>query len=339
MEARVTFSIIIPTRNRPGLLRRALDSTAAQRGAEFEVIVVDDGSDPAMLAKTAAVVQTAGPRVRLHRLPQVGGGHGPAYARNVGVELATQDYIGFLDDDDEWTDPDYLARVARVLVARVLAARPGPIDLHYANQAAIQHGAPIGRAIWIEDLKPLVEASLQPGPAGAYEIGVAQLVRSGGFCHLNTTVVRRAFFQQIGAFDAGLRYESDRDFALRSIDAAGAILYSPVVVARHYVPDQAQRANVSTTSSELQRRLHQLRLLDKAILFSKHAEMRSYGKRHKAYTLKRIAAALADQGDVELALYYGREAALVGFGAKWSGYLAWLCGRGLAQRMRRAISG
>ena len=325
----MTFSIIIPTRNRPLLLRRALASAVGQSGADFEVIVVDDGSTPALLAETAAVVQGAGPRARLHCLPQVGGGHGPAHARNVGVELSAQDYIGFLDDDDEWTDPDYLARIARVL-----AARPDPIDLHFANQAAVENGAPVNRTIWIEDLQPIVEAALQPGAEGAYEVGVAQLVRSAGFCHLNTTVVRRAFFQAIGAFDAGLRYESDRDFSLRAIDAAGTILYSPIVVARHYVPDKAQRANVSTTSSELQRRLPQLRLLDKAILFSRHAELRSYGKRHKAYTLKRIAAALAERGDLDLALYYGREAALVGFGAKWSGYLGWLYGRRLTQRLR-----
>ncbi|HVA41566.1 MAG TPA: glycosyltransferase family 2 protein, partial [Candidatus Binataceae bacterium] len=38
------ISVIIPTYNRRAMLREALDSVAAQRGANFEVIVVDDGS-------------------------------------------------------------------------------------------------------------------------------------------------------------------------------------------------------------------------------------------------------------------------------------------------------
>ena len=38
------ISVIIPTHNRRAMLREALASVAAQRGANFEVIVVDDGS-------------------------------------------------------------------------------------------------------------------------------------------------------------------------------------------------------------------------------------------------------------------------------------------------------
>jgi glycosyltransferase involved in cell wall biosynthesis len=38
------ISVIVPTYNRRAMLRDALDSVAAQRGASFEIIVVDDGS-------------------------------------------------------------------------------------------------------------------------------------------------------------------------------------------------------------------------------------------------------------------------------------------------------
>ena len=46
---------------------------------------------------------------------------------------------------------------------------------------------------------------------------------------------------------------------------------------------------MTTALSEFERRLSQLRLLDRAIFFSRHAAIRAYGRRHKAYTLKRIA--------------------------------------------------
>ena len=41
------ISVIIPTHNRRAMLREALASVVAQRGASFEVIVVDDGSTDA----------------------------------------------------------------------------------------------------------------------------------------------------------------------------------------------------------------------------------------------------------------------------------------------------
>ncbi len=321
------FTVVVPTQNRPETLAHALASVFAQSFGDFEAVVVDDGSDPAHRAGYDAVMQPYGARLRLFRLPPVRRGHGPAYARNFAVSQSAADYICFLDDDDVWTDRDFLARVARVI-----DAERRTVDLHFSDQAAYQGDRRLDRVIWIEGLPLVLPGNLQV-QEGAYDVRVAQLMQCDGFCHLNTTVVRRAFFGWIGGFDENIRYESDRDFFLRAIDAATLIKYSPVVTAQHNVPVRENCCNVSTSMSDYGRYIFQMRLLDKAILFSRQKELRDYGKRHKNYTLKRIAEVLWRGKDYEAAVYYAQHAICAGFSVKWLLFYLWLWGHWTFRRL------
>jgi glycosyltransferase involved in cell wall biosynthesis len=89
-------SVVIPTRQRPKLLMRALDSVFAQTFRRFEVIVVVDGPDDATLTALSTVADS---RLRVvvnpHSLTAAG-------ARSVGVSHAYGEWVAFLDDDDEW---------------------------------------------------------------------------------------------------------------------------------------------------------------------------------------------------------------------------------------------
>ena len=92
-----TFSVIVPTYNRPAFLGEAIASVLAQTRQDFECIVVDDASPlPPTLPSD--------PRLRLIRRTRNGG---PAASRNTGLEHASGRYITFLDDDDLYT-PDRL---------------------------------------------------------------------------------------------------------------------------------------------------------------------------------------------------------------------------------------
>jgi glycosyltransferase involved in cell wall biosynthesis len=96
-------SVIIPTLQRPTLLKRALESVFRQSWRELEVIVVVDGPDP----DTIAVLQTIeDPRLRVVQNPR---SLTAAGARNAGIDLAKGEWIAFLDDDDEWM-PEKLAK-------------------------------------------------------------------------------------------------------------------------------------------------------------------------------------------------------------------------------------
>ena len=323
-------SVVIATRDRPALLGRALASVQAQTFPELEIIVVDDGSAPSFAAEHDTLARSLGERGAFHRLPPVPGGHGPSFARNHGVAQAQGEWIAFLDDDDEWIDPDYLARAVRTLTATPSA------DLQYANQEAVRaDGSRVEHVVWIEDLAAILERSGPKRPDGTFLAHPAQLLQSRGFCHLNATLVRRALFQQIGGFDVSLRYEEDRDFHLRAIDAASAIVHDPAIVARHHVPE---RGTQSTRMSPDQRTLDQLRLLDKAILQAKRPQVRAYAQLHKAYTLKALAQRRAGSGHLAIAAFYASEALGIGANPRWLAYLAslWLK-RGL-RPWRTAIS-
>lgn len=107
-------SIIIPLFNKAPFIGRALHSIAAQTFADFELIVVDDGStdDGAQI-----VEQFSDSRVRLIRQHNAG----PGAARNRGLAEAIGEYVAFLDADDEWL-PEFLFESVRLLDGEANAA-------------------------------------------------------------------------------------------------------------------------------------------------------------------------------------------------------------------------
>jgi GT2 family glycosyltransferase len=88
------FSVVIPTYNRVHLLARTLDSVWRQRFTDFEVVVVDDGSNDG----TGEYLRSLGGRIRV--MQQANGG--PGAARNAGVRAASGKYVALLDSDDLW---------------------------------------------------------------------------------------------------------------------------------------------------------------------------------------------------------------------------------------------
>jgi glycosyltransferase involved in cell wall biosynthesis len=90
-------SVIIPTYNREKLLPRAIKSVLSQTFQDFELIIVDDGSND----NTKEVVEKFKKKDnRVKYFYQKNSG--PARARNLGIKNSKGDYIAFLDSDDEW---------------------------------------------------------------------------------------------------------------------------------------------------------------------------------------------------------------------------------------------
>ncbi|WP_448192531.1 glycosyltransferase family 2 protein [Azospirillum sp. sgz301742] len=104
MQDQVT--VVIPTRNRPDLVTRAVHSALAQTYRTLEVVVVVDGPDPSTVACLSAI---ADPRLRVIALDS---NIGAAKARNLGVERAQGSWIAFLDDDDLWMPEKIAAQMA-----------------------------------------------------------------------------------------------------------------------------------------------------------------------------------------------------------------------------------
>ena len=313
------FSVLLPTRNRPALFRHALDSVLAQQVEGMEVLVIDDGTTDPFAAPLAAIEAEGDARVRFLHLPPSERGHGQSYALNFGAAAAHGRYLCFLDDDDEWSDPQYLA-----CAAGLIEAADPPFDLLYFDQAAFAQGQRIERTVWIEDLAGLLPPTGRLEPGGAWRVTAADLLRAHGFSHVNTSIVRRDFFTAIGGLDETLRYECDRDFYLRAIDAAQAIAYVPRTVSHHNVPDPARRDNMSTLVSDIEKRTLQIILLDKAIRDSRQDVVRAYARRHRGYSLKHMTMALYQAGRYRQARPYAFAALKAGFNPKWAAFCAWL---------------
>jgi glycosyltransferase involved in cell wall biosynthesis len=137
------FSVIIPTYNRISLLQRTLASVRAQLFADYEIIVVDDGSTDATREWLAS--QSGAIRV-LHR-----SNGGPGAARNRGVREARGDYIAFLDSDDLWF-PWTLSAFARAIEEH---GQPNILNGRYlefsddAELAAVRQEP--HRTLWFQD--------------------------------------------------------------------------------------------------------------------------------------------------------------------------------------------
>ncbi len=319
------FSVVICTRNRPGLLARAVDSVLQQRHGDFEIVVVNDGPQPgcqpAYDALLAAAQSRIGDRLRSTTLPGRPRGHGSAYAMNQGVDMARGSYVCFLDDDDLWIDPDHLTRAAALIDREAAAGRQ--TDLYMTNQEALRDGRPVATAGWLNALEGLLQArGRRPDGAGAYALDIEEAMLADGFCHCNRLMVRRELFIRVGGRDESIRWESDRDLFLRLLDNAAHLLHHPAITARHHVPDAQQACSVTTGLSIVERRLWQVRVMDKATLFLKSPQLRAYGRRHKGYALKHVATELAALHLWALASHYAAQGLAVLPGFKWAGFTA-----------------
>jgi len=105
------FSIIMPTYNRWRLTVKAIQSVQAQTFADWELLIVDDGSHDGTYDFVTTETDTD-KRVRYHYATN----RGLAMARNIGLSMGRGNYFTFLDSDDEYL-PEHLAIRAEYLRA------------------------------------------------------------------------------------------------------------------------------------------------------------------------------------------------------------------------------
>jgi glycosyltransferase involved in cell wall biosynthesis len=207
----MNVSVVVPTRNRSGLLRKTLRSVLWQQQVELEVIVIDEASTD----DTSAMLATLGDaRVRVirHDRPR-----GVSAARNRGAADAHGEWLAFVDDDDLWA-PDKLVR-------QIQAAQTVGRDWAYAGSVNITerghvvHGRP---------------------PLSPEEV-VAALPRynaipGGG----SNVVVRRATWMAAGPFDTRLRNTEDWEMWIRlAKHGPPAYVCSPLVGYRVHISNSS----------------------------------------------------------------------------------------------------
>jgi glycosyltransferase involved in cell wall biosynthesis len=312
------FSVVLPTRNRPALLMVALKSVLDQDFADREVIVVVDGSDEGCLRRYREI-ESRQPEITFDFLAHRLSGHGQSYSMNVGAALSKGRYLCFLDDDDCWTDPGHLSSVHTAILRC-----DSEVDAHYSNQRAYsEDGSAFTDPLWLDDLVEQVEQGWEVC-AGCYRVDAEFIMSSAGFAHLNCSILRREFFEELGRMDESIRYENDRDVFIRAVDTARTILYSTRYMSRHNIPDANRKQNLSTEVNDIEKKLYQMRVYDKAICLCRQPSVINACRRSKTYELKHMASILAARGRHASAAHYAREACLSGFNLRWLGYTLYL---------------
>jgi glycosyltransferase involved in cell wall biosynthesis len=243
-------SVVIPAYNRAASIVAAIDSVLRQTFADFELIVVDDGSTDGTLAAAATITD---PRLRLVPAPR---NLGAAGARNLGVEEARGRWIAFQDSDDEWL-PEKLARQ----MAR-LATPPAQGDWGGCYCGLLTVGA--------LDAAPGTRTRLKytPDPERSpVEGAILVPLLEHNMISTQTLVVRRDLFLDLGRFDEATTPIEDWDFVIR-LAARGPIAFvdEPLV---------HQRFSENSITRRVEQRLAaQKRLVEKNMaLYAAHPDV------------------------------------------------------------------
>lgn len=211
-------SVVIPTRNRPDLVTRAVRSVLAQTVRDLEVVVVVDGPDD---ATTTALALIGDDRLRVVVLPDSGGAPN---ARNVGAAEARAPWTAYLDDDDEWL-PEKLA-----------------VQLRLARAAAVPTPVIASRLINRTPRAEYVMPRRLPGPGeplSEYLTVRRGLFHGDGFIQTSTIMAPTELFRRV-PFTVGLRRQQELDWTLRatSQDDVDLIVAPEALVVWHQDEDR-----------------------------------------------------------------------------------------------------
>jgi glycosyltransferase involved in cell wall biosynthesis len=198
------LSVIVRTYDRPVLLRRALDSLAAQTYRDIEAVVVNDAGPDI----TPLLAQYEG-RLAIRYVRRERNG-GVTAALNEGARAAIGMYVGYLDDDDLWY-PDHAARLVDAL------ERTGA-ELAYANCVA--------------EYADVVDGRLEPLE---YAIFTDRDFEKDAFLNDNLATIhsfvhRRDLFDRVGFFDESMSACEDWEMWLRMSRAVDFVHVDRVTV-------------------------------------------------------------------------------------------------------------
>ncbi|HWW62103.1 MAG TPA: PIG-L family deacetylase [Thermoanaerobaculia bacterium] len=195
----VPISVVIRTKDRPALLREAIDSVRAN-GYPCELVVVNDGGARPEAASDVKLVEHESPR-------------GRSEAANAGVRAATSQYIAFLDDDDLYY-PEHLATLATQ--TQHVAAYTDAVSAFLRPDASGTYQAHSRQRIYATDFD-------------------RDLLLVDNYIPLPTLLIARASFLDAGGFDPTFDLFEDWDFLIR-LARRGDFLHIPRVTCevRHF---------------------------------------------------------------------------------------------------------
>lgn len=189
--ANPTFSVIIPAYNAEATLRSTVDSVLSQSDQDFEIVIVDDGSQDATIS-VMHLLASADDRVRIVSQTNAG----VSAARNLGASLARGDWLAFLDADDEWA-PNKLRQHRAVHEHDPLAE------------------ASFARVVFCPEQRGEMIAGHSQSKVHPGYLDVGDVLIENPVCTTSNLVVSRAAFADIDGFNTAMRYAEDQELLAR----------------------------------------------------------------------------------------------------------------------------
>lgn len=208
------FSVIIPYYKKRKYIERCIDAVLAQTYQDFEIILVDDGSQDDV---AQFIQEKYSGKVQLIQQEN----QGVSAARNTGIAAATNDYIAFLDADDYWS-PFYLEKVAHIIKQE---KNIKIIGSHYSRTKSNVETE--NRKLDYFLIKDYFKNALR----------FTYFFTSG-------TVVLREFFKQEDGFNTNLKSGEDLDVWFRAVLSGGNAFYINNVLS-YYSDEDENQASVA----------------------------------------------------------------------------------------------
>jgi glycosyltransferase involved in cell wall biosynthesis len=192
-----TVSVIIPVHNGERYIAQSLRSIAIQIKSVSEVIVIEDGSSDGSIAIVEAFANELSVPIRLiHTV-----GVGQSAARNAGAQIASGDYLAFLDQDDVWLDGHVVS------MAECLDADPSSSMVYSDVNTIDEQGGLVilGLNSHLENAHP--------------KRSLAEILIADVMALPSATMIRRIEFLNLGGFDPSLHGYEDDDLYFRGFRA------------------------------------------------------------------------------------------------------------------------
>ena len=262
------FSVVIPCYNGEKHIHISVDSVLAQSFEDFEIIVVDDGSDD----DTAAVVEALAAKDEKSRVQLVRRENGGvSAARNSGIKASQGDYVCFLDSDDQWL-PEHLA-----VLSDAIDRNPHETFFSTLSQIRLVDGR-ISR----QD-KDMPEDIFVIEDYFDYEISGKPKVSK----FTSTICLKRSFFDQHGLFVEGVKISEDEDMWYRAAAYHNFVVIPHISVQRNRDLSEATRRPVTPETDPFVARKAAL-LADERISAGKRRSIELLIERHEIRLIRNM---------------------------------------------------
>jgi glycosyltransferase involved in cell wall biosynthesis len=178
----MTFSVIIPCFNAEKTIVRALDSVVNQSCRDFEIIIVNDGSND----NTESIIKKYFENKDIKYKYIYQDNKGPSSARNNAVKNSRAEYLAFLDSDDEWHLEKLQIQYDEIIKSKIrfVSTKYTTLDFKINNKRVIKEYK-------FEDF--LISN------------------RTSTPC----TIVEKELFEEVGGFDESMSYSEDYNLWLK----------------------------------------------------------------------------------------------------------------------------